>query len=336
MYRQSPVTRESLPSLFFKPTDRSALNDYESIVHIDDTYLDDANYLHNTVYENQANIPEHEKWQIIDQWLDNLYKDTPLPLFERNPDTAAALYEIALFNKEQDAAAKLVKENRIMHRIEYVEEDKRLQEILRVIGISKNDLSKNGECAIRTLSSLAITLGLGDVEQSSYFRALAQLNIESERTQRSRNMTKHTIEEFENQIQEASLRLERLNMLTSSLRSKWDFVEEQKLKEWKKNSSLLTRKSCEYGNRLLHLEKQYELIGVEEGGLRVENLKQMEKNVEALGELLETKQQKLQIYQEMPPDLQMAQLKLDHARETLAELRETEAELAEAIAETVQ
>ncbi|CAG8564933.1 10584_t:CDS:2 [Paraglomus brasilianum] len=330
MYRQSPVTRESLPSLFFKPTDRSVLNDYESIVNIDDTYLDAANYLHNTVYENQANIPEHEKWQIIDQWLNDLYKDTPLPLFERNPDTAAALYEMALFNKEQDAAAELVRENRTMHRIEYVEEDKRLQEILKVIGISKNDLSKNGECAIRTLSSLAITLGLGDVEQSSYFRALAQLNIDSERTQRSRNMTKRTIEEFENQIQEASLRLERLNT------NKWDFVEEQKLKEWKKNSCLLTRKSCEYGNRLLHLQKQYESMGVEEGGLRIENLKQIEKNVEALGELLETKRQKLQIYQEMPPDLQMAQLKLDHAREALVELRETEAELAEAIAETVQ
>ena len=65
MYKQSPVTRESLPSLFFKPTDRSVLNDYDSIVDIDDTYLDDANYLYNTVYENQANIPEHEKWQIV-------------------------------------------------------------------------------------------------------------------------------------------------------------------------------------------------------------------------------------------------------------------------------
>ena len=42
-------------------------------------------------------------------------------------------------------------------------------------------------------------------------------------------------------------------------------------------------------------------MGVEEGGLRIENLKQIEKNVEALGELLETKRQKLQIYQEMPP-----------------------------------
>ncbi|CAG8627820.1 7075_t:CDS:2, partial [Funneliformis caledonium] len=263
---------------------------------------DDAYSLNDSFDEKESNV---EKWEFIDSWLKSHFKDKTIPLFERNHEVASALYELALFNKQQDAMTEIIINRQKAQAVEYRAEAKRIKEILDTVGISKVDLSKNGAQALKTLSSLATIL------------ALAQLNLDTLRVERKNNVIVRSTDSMETQIQAAKLRNEKLNTLLSNLRCRWNSKEQQKLQEWKKNTQLLSEKGKEYQNRLSILERKYNDMNVKEGGLRFKDLKEKEDNVNALDHEIRSKTSKLKTYKIMPANLTLAKLKLEEAKQEL-------------------
>ncbi|CAI2185808.1 3043_t:CDS:2 [Funneliformis geosporum] len=267
------------------------------------------------VYDSFDENESNEKWEFIDSWLKSHFKDKSIPLFERNREVASALYELALFNKQQDAMTEIIINRQKIQTVEYRAEAKRIKDILDIVELSKVDLSKNGTQALKTLSSLATVL------------ALAQLNLNTLRVERKNNVILRSTESMETQIQTAKLRNEKLNTLLSNLRCRWNSKGQQKLQEWKKNTLLLSEKGKEYQSRLSILERKYNDMNVKEGGLRFKDLKEKENNVNALDHEIRSKTSKLKIYKIMPPNMTLAKLQLDEAKLKLDELKETRDEL---------
>ncbi|CAG8828430.1 13954_t:CDS:2, partial [Racocetra persica] len=94
--------------------------------------------------------------------------------------------------------------------------------------------------------------------------------------------------------------VERSRILTN-LRRNWDTKEDQKLREWKHNTTLLDQKAKEYQLKLSRLERQYDAMNIEGGGLRFQDLKNKEEQVDALEHLVKDKAKKLKTYQVLPP-----------------------------------
>ncbi|CAG8529508.1 13905_t:CDS:2 [Ambispora leptoticha] len=294
---------EALPSVFFRPSEPSFLPRDSLTSQGDSSYAGDDTFLTDSCDEGDKDITEQDKWNLIDEWIKKFYKNKLIPPFERNSATASALYELALFNIKQDAMAEITLKNLKVHAMEYSDEAKRIKNILDTMGVSKEKLSKNGSAALSTLSSLAISLGLSDVENSSYIRALAQLNIDTARAERKHKDAMSAASVLETRIQEANIRITKLSRLLSNLRNNWDSMEGQKLREWKQNTKTLTQKGYEYQERLSSLEAC---------GLRLEKLKQQEEH-----------------------DIKLATLKLHEAKEKLNDLKINREELLTNMAENV-
>ncbi|CAG8482605.1 2583_t:CDS:2 [Diversispora eburnea] len=259
-------------------------------------FMEETPMLDNFEVNENNGLSDIEKWETvhIDTWLKKLYKDKPVPLFERNPATANALHKISLLNQQQDAISEIILQQQKIHALEYRTEALRIKDILDTIGISKENLSKNGALALKSLSSLATIFGLKDVERSSYLSAIAQLTIDSYETERQRYEVSRIIESLKINTQEAKLKEEKLIILLTNLRKKWDLHEKQKIKEWEANNDLVSKKAIEYNQKLIRLEKQYSSMNIEKEGLNFRKLKQREEK-----------------------DIMMAQLKLDEAKQTL-------------------
>ncbi|CAG8729356.1 3407_t:CDS:2, partial [Racocetra fulgida] len=88
-----------------------------------------------------------------------------------------------------------------------------------------------------------------------------------------------------------------LSRILTNLRRNWDTKEDQKLREWKHNTTLLDQKAKEYQLKLSRLERQYDAMNIEGGGLRFQDLKNKEEQVEALEHLVKDKAKKLKTYQ---------------------------------------
>ncbi|RIA92550.1 hypothetical protein C1645_820571 [Glomus cerebriforme] len=310
---------DALPSVFLKPTIQSCIPEelyFTSITSPEESYY---TYLLNESFdENENNVSEAEKWKFIDSWLKSHFKDERIPLFEKNSAIASALYEMALFNKQQDAMTEIIIKRQKIQTMEYRTEAKRIKNILDTVGLSKEDLSKNGVHSLKTLTSLATILGLADTERSSYLSALAQLNLDILRVERKNNAIDRSIKSMEIQIQEAKSKNEKLNKLLYNLRERWDSKEEEGLRLWKRNMHLLSQKGKEYQDRIIKLERKYDELNVEKGGLRFKELKEKEDHVNALKQEVGMKEAKLKTYQIMPADIILAKLKMDEAKQKLA------------------
>ncbi|RHZ75002.1 hypothetical protein Glove_218g43 [Diversispora epigaea] len=290
-------------------------------------FIEETPILDNFEVNENNGLSDIEKWETIDTWLKKLYKDKPVPLFERNPATANALHRIALLNQQQDTISEIILQQQKIHALEYRTEALRIKDILDTVGISKENLSKNGALALKSLSSLATIFGLKDIERSSYLSAIAQLTIDSYETERQIYEVSRIIESLKINTQEAKLKEEKLIILLTNLRKKWDLHEKQKLKEWEANNDLVNKKAIEYNQKLIRLEKQYSSMNIEKEGLNFQKLKQREEKVGVLEQQIKTKTKKLKTYRVLPPDIMMAQLKLDEAKQTLNKLLEDRNEL---------
>ncbi|CAG8555624.1 1189_t:CDS:10 [Acaulospora colombiana] len=258
------------PMRTLKASDSGFAPEESSASHEDASFIEEETLLSDDFEE--TSLPDTEKWEMIDAWLRKLYKDKPVPLFERNSSTVKALYKMALFNQQQDAMAEIILQQQRIHASEYRAEASRIKDILDTIGICKDNLPKNGVLALRSLASLATILDLGDVERSR---------------------------------------------LLLNLRERWNSKEKKTLGEWEASANLLGFKAKEYHQKLTRLERQYSSLNVEGGGLRYQSLKQKEEDVRALEKQVKIEAKKLQTYKVLPPDITLAQYKLDEARQTL-------------------
>ncbi|CAG8684696.1 8962_t:CDS:2, partial [Cetraspora pellucida] len=217
----------------------------------------------------------------------------------------------------ENSNSEIILKQEKIHASEYRAETRRIKNILHAFGISKDDFSKNGVHSVKILATLATILELRDVERSSFFSALAQLNIDSSHIERQNRDISYTINSLEISTREAKLRYDKLREILTNLRRNWDTKEDQKLREWKHNTTLLDQKSKEYQLRLSRLERQYDAMNIEGGGLRFQDLKNKEEQVEVLEQLVKDKTKKLKAYQVLPPDITLAKLQLDEAQNKL-------------------
>ncbi|TPX34493.1 hypothetical protein SmJEL517_g02806 [Synchytrium microbalum] len=214
----------------------------------------------------------------------------------------------------------------------------KLLNIINGTGFNTTKLSKPAQLNLELLSSLANSLSLTEVQVGSYETALLNLMMEEESIQESISRLSHLRSDLEKNLKNLDADLDYLTRharahahsnfetkqsssngltrWTSSHQSKRD-TEQQTASTWEHNVLLLHQKSEEYTERLEELQRDWT---EEEESVRVPVVQDLERELDAIQRAYESDLRLLKSYQDLPPDITLAKIKLGEREKQLESL----------------
>ncbi|XP_020914358.1 HAUS augmin-like complex subunit 1 isoform X2 [Exaiptasia diaphana] len=231
-------------------------------------------------------------------WLEDVIQEDSIPQYEINSKTMSILTQLAERNKRINSDTEIVAEDMRQKAVEYDLEAQRMQKVLDYLGLSLSSLSQSGDHSIKILSDIALLLGLKDCTSSSLLLGIIN---------QSRTLNKV----LDDRAEESSIYSKLISKTKSalvqanSLQRTFESLEEQHTL----HKPVLEKRSHE--TEFFHNKaKQYHKI-VREA-----------EDVNYLKEKSKPLKDKLEIYQDLPPDLSLAKVKVEEAKLQLARLEE--------------
>ncbi|KAK6826432.1 hypothetical protein P875_00095263 [Aspergillus parasiticus SU-1] len=250
-------------------------------------------------------------WAYVNSWLSRQYAPNPVPSFERNEDTLRTLLALAAANDTADEEAALLHQAREqavqVFKAREETEDKQKKEILDELEYCLDD---KGRQDLDDLAKSAAVLGALDVEAGHLGQAVVDL----------------TKEEFgvQDQLDKVDMLHDYLQRELEALRQQLDELRSDpayevpadlpaKTVEWTKGTKVLAAKVNEYQDKVAAL-KRNQSKGPTLGEVLAE-----EEDVKELMKTVKNLEHRLQLFQNLPTDVQGARAKY---RELLEELNE--------------
>lgn len=262
----------------------------------------------------------NEKHREVQNWLEGLFGGDPVPQFEINPRTVEILHGIMRKNQQQDNAASILVEDHQQKAKEYSVETERMSNILKKIGLSPGSLSQSGTASLRNLTNVALLLDTKDASNSSLLLALSESAQVPRRIQEAHKMEQKMSSELTAKTKTGLIRANALKKALDALeeRSKYQGPE---LEKKAKQAGFLQSKGQEYKNRIHELKNELKLSGADPALLH----RTLVRKADGLKELrtkLHPIRAKLDSYQELPPDLELARVKVEEAKRDLGLMEE--------------
>ncbi|PIA13721.1 hypothetical protein COEREDRAFT_83320 [Coemansia reversa NRRL 1564] len=259
-------------------------------------------------------------WEIIDSWLKKLYAPSLPPLIPKNPEMQqrlSQLYYLDFHTNEVHDIAEAVQSEAVR---EYTALGNLFAEILQAAGITLAGLPPSTSKALSELSKVANDLGLADMRAESFERAVAVETMAGFKRQSELDLIQEQTTEVQCRIKHSHERRARIQKLLDE-RTKAAPIEEQKAREWERNADIVSQKVDEYRERLSSLNTLNNARQVRERGLEYTQIHALDAAVEALRRSVEEKQNAYDGYSALPPDISLAKLKLEEAKQKLEQLR---------------
>ena len=259
-----------------------------------------------------------EKYNFVIEWLSGKYEK--IPPFEVNNKTIEILYNLAQKNLKRNKMMQEMIDDLNKRSDEYIEEGNKTQKVLRMVGLSNDFLLKKGIQGHKMISSLALSLGLKDVGNTSILLAIEELfeELESKQEQKEkmekihRNLTEISKKQLERLNEMQILEKEYSNQQSSQMiakKTKQKSVEylENKKREYENTLDQLKQSihTSQFNPELMHkklLNIYEELIKIQKESVPIHNV--------------------LSAYKDLPPDLSLAKLKIHEAKENLSQEKE--------------
>ncbi|KAF9907660.1 hypothetical protein EC991_010692 [Linnemannia zychae] len=260
---------------------------------------------------------------VIQKWLQSKYRTEDIPTFERTEESYKALLELMQLNEAQDAQARLALQ--ALHQLSssYKSEDTKLKETLQFLDIQQDQLSEDTQHTLSQLSELALVLGVSDTTVATLHQGLSQMQIEAMHQRQICHQDRLALlERLDTYQVTASQDLVQLQTLQGQFSKHRATVGDIELRTRRRSAELARIKAREDKGQLeeLHQSQQRNGLDVEQRGLTVGQLDQLELEVAELEKQVSVQTKSLTSYQEIPPDFTLARLKVREAALRLDEL----------------
>ncbi|KAJ2883505.1 hypothetical protein H4R27_002713 [Coemansia aciculifera] len=259
-------------------------------------------------------------WQRLDEWLKRLYAPSQPPLMSKDTKVQLQLSQLYLLDRPAREAEKIVERVQSEATSEYVALASHTQAILQTAGIALGDLPATTAKAMADMSAIASDLGLSDMRIESFERAVASATMAGFKRERQLEAIRTQAADISRQTRASQERQARLRQLLEERKAAAP-IEEQKTREWLRNADIITQKSSEYKQRLAETEAETNKLQVSQRGLEYAQISQLNAAVGALSTLVQEKQRMNDGYAALPPDISLAHLKLEEAKQALEQLR---------------
>ncbi|KXJ22669.1 HAUS augmin-like complex subunit 1 isoform X1 [Exaiptasia diaphana] len=253
-------------------------------------------------------------------WLEDVIQEDSIPQYEINSKTMSILTQLAERNKRINSDTEIVAEDMRQKAVEYDLEAQRMQKVLDYLGLSLSSLSQSGDHSIKILSDIALLLGLKDCTSSSLLLGIIN---------QSRTLNKV----LDDRAEESSIYSKLISKTKSalvqanSLQRTFESLEEQHtlhkpvLEKRSHETEFFHNKAKQY-HKIVREAEEYQKSLRLESSIFHENLVKKSEDVNYLKEKSKPLKDKLEIYQDLPPDLSLAKVKVEEAKLQLARLEE--------------
>ncbi|XP_064391268.1 HAUS augmin-like complex subunit 1 [Halichondria panicea] len=267
-----------------------------------------------------------QKHAYVHSWLQTVFSEGEVPPYEVNSGTLDTLYKMASQCQEREAQAQLLLTDLEQKTTEYQAETCRLKAVTDWVGVSLSDLTPTAASCLTSLTEAALALNIADCSDTSFCLALSRLSSHGvgERVAKEELVRKLAAlrDEFKTAVLEQVSQQRVLSQLSSEVRERQVAMEKQK-----RETVFLRQKSEQYQKQASSMKAELEGLGYQSALGHSALLEGAREVSEIQGQLAPLKAQ-LVSYKDLPPDLDLARVKVEEARRKLLRL---EAELASKI-----
>lgn len=251
-------------------------------------------------------------WAYVNSWLSRQYAPKPVPAFERNEDTLRTLLALAAANDAADEEATLVHRAReeVVQGFKTREgaEDKQKLELLDEIEMCLDD---KGRQNLDDLAETSAALGALSTETTDLGQSVIELTKEEFDTREQISKVDALQRYLEKELASLQKQLE-------TLKSDATYDTSSDLPaltaEWTRNTKLLTAKVGEYRDKIASLERN------KHKGVTIEGLIAEEGNVLQIKEMVETLENRVRIFLDLPGDIPGARAQYQQVERELGQL----------------
>ncbi|GAB0202702.1 HAUS augmin-like complex subunit 1 isoform X2 [Grus americana] len=263
---------------------------------------------------------EEKLWRVT-LWLKKIYGNEPIPQYEVNARTVDILHDLAEFNEARDRDVSLLIEYMKQKEAEYEAEANYLAGLLtESLDLSESSLSKEGIRYLNVLVDTAMTLEMKDTSLASCFCAIDDLTSELYAAESENREIKLESSKIKEKLT-AVLMLEK--KLAADLKKTEVFleIENAKADSRSKNLEFLKNKSEDFKNRIKAAEDQLAAMALDQS-LTHESLVSLSEKLAEQQEEIVVLKKKLEFYLDLPPNLSLAQVKIEEVKRELNTLEE--------------
>jgi HAUS augmin-like complex subunit 1 len=258
-------------------------------------------------------------WAHISAWLAKKYSPHPVPRFERNAETLAALLELVAVNEAADREVELVRRAEREELSGYEEYFRKgggpCREMLETL---ENTLDARGKAVVNELSEATILLGT----LSSDPMVLGERIVELSQGKFEMDEQLRRVSGLQSQLEGEA---KRMTADVENIRSRVDEVEQEKLQQQtaqlQRETKQFTTKMEQYSERVASLER-FDVYSPS-----ISEVKTQEQRVKKLQARVEVLNRQVAEYHDLPPDLEAARGEYQRAQGELQKLKRQREEL---------
>ncbi|ORX93404.1 hypothetical protein K493DRAFT_338306 [Basidiobolus meristosporus CBS 931.73] len=325
----SPPTR-TISSEGIAPPIRHSFLDRTSMIEetmISDIYL--CTPQHRRGLEKKR--PNPVKLKKVQQWLKSKYGRNPIPKWEKTSETVDLLYDIAIHNEQQDEILPYIEEEEEKISQEYRLEAQSMENCLNDIGLFIEDFQEEGS-PLNTLVAVAEKLGLADLEISSFFEGILDFS-ERQNELSLLNSTRDTdieavhhfigkLNDAKNRVEREILALDGEKEYNEALFSRFE-IQNTEMEKWIK----------QIRDKISTIESE---IIPECKDLSISSLWKLDNQIREAKQQLRNQHKQIKTYLDLPPDLELAKMKVESKQTELEQLNQQREALISKMADGIQ
>ncbi|KAI9599346.1 hypothetical protein BDF19DRAFT_428422 [Syncephalis fuscata] len=304
-----------------------------TFMSVDDSFLANLSTSAATLHSDEA------EWRQITAWLEDLYateQDAILPFIAHTPHNLRTLYALMHLNVTRDSAARTFIDNTTRHNAEYSLEANRINQTLEAAaGLKLDQLPRNINRRIMSLSRLAHCLKLQRLTRGSVTAAIHDLTTDEFTQQLREIQLNDKMNHIRAQRRQLAAQLSTIKTQSATATTSHEEAR-QRILEWRQNITVLSQKADEYDTKTTQHMAHYEATGVVKEQLRIEDILELEKTVEQMRLTHQKVARQVNAFHSLPPDLNLARLKLEETREQLRKLQQQRDEALTGIVDSLQ
>lgn len=252
----------------------------------------------------------------IDAWLQKVFAGDSVPAYEVNEQTLDLLSELKQSSERQENYNQLIIQDLQLKADEYHAEAVRLSRLLERFGLSTSCLSQSGMLSLNTLVAVSLTLGVQQASDSALLLAMGSLAEDSYKVKEARRSQRRARNELLEKTQRQRQQNADLSRTLESVEQLATQIEPEMTKK-AAQSDFLQKKARGYRTSIKQLTKELSSADVD-ASIHHETLVKNAENLQELKKRLHSTRSKLDSYHTLPPDLSLAKVKVEEAKQELA------------------
>ncbi|KAG7153971.1 uncharacterized protein LOC121856862 [Homarus americanus] len=257
------------------------------------------------------------KHREVVQWLQEIYGKDQIPPYEKAETSINILHQLMTASKCSEGNAKLLADDYSQKSSEYGAEARQLSKWMEPVKIKTNMLSNEGQKGLSALAATAQAYDIQTVTSTNIILAMNQLDLDHMQVVNDREQERGRTSRLLEMSQDLSRKFKEIKGIFQQSEATWAQQQEEHARDIKQEE-FIRRKFKKYVSDINQYEARLSQVGMKKNITHAflseqwAKLKDLEKQVSDL-------ENQLKSYT-LPPDITLAEVKVQEAHEELAAL----------------